>query len=622
MFDLVALDIPPGVYNHGVESDSENRWREAQFCRWTNGSIEPVGGSQKIAHSLWQFNQLGDPIRGVHTWATNSGIDYAAFGTPGNLWIMDDEYQFAEITPDGLVDGNASATLNLAYGGLDYGESAYGTPRVKDETDTEFIQATSWQMDNFGEDLIAYSSADGRVFRWTYSPGGISADVFGPDEILNGSFDSTSNWTAGTGWTIAGGVASYDGVGGGTLSQSLTGLDTGAVYYLEATIESDDADILVDVLGGKIGVGRGRVMFQPAAATQLVEFSYAGSSEFTIDNVKVKSVDRAAPLSGAPANNRGVVVTDERFVMLLGSDGVVDQVSWSDRENAEEWTPDVTNEAGDIRLATAGSIECAVKVRGRTLILTSVDAHTATYQGPPTVYGFERVGNACGVISPAAAVAVGSMAFWMGYDNFFIFDGSTVTSLPCEVHDRVFSDINFIERGKVSAVSNQLHNEVWWFYPTAGTENDRYVYFNYKDQYWGYGAIDRSSGDDSGVFFDPIWSDSTGNIYSHEVGYIHQEGDEPVSAATGPLRVNEGNKVVRCNELVFEESKPGATSLTIEASYYPNDSYFNAGSIDPIGSREDVRFTGRRFRFTFLFRPDEFFRFGKIRMRIREGGYR
>ena len=57
-----------------------------------------------------------------------------------------------------------------------------------------------------------------------------------------------------------------------------------------------------------------------------------------------------------------------------------------------------TNEAGDIELQTSGQIVCGVRMRGRTLILTTADAHIATYAGPPTVYGFERVGTSCGAV--------------------------------------------------------------------------------------------------------------------------------------------------------------------------------------------------------------------------------
>ena len=46
-----------------------------------------------------------------------------------------------------------------------------------------------------------------------------------------------------------------------------------------------------------------------------------------------------------------------------------------------------------------------------------------TYSGAPFVYGFERVGTACGVASRRGAVAIDEGAFWMGKKGFLQFDG-------------------------------------------------------------------------------------------------------------------------------------------------------------------------------------------------------
>ena len=119
-----------------------------------------------------------------------------------------------------------------------------------------------------------------------------------------------------------------------------------------------------------------------------------------------------------------MLVTEERFVFALGAGGNPRKVQWSDREANTVWTPSATNEAGDMELQTTGRIMCGTPMRGRTLILTDNDAHVATYSGPPFVYGFERVGTACGISSRKALVSIDEGAFWMGHRGFFTFDGS------------------------------------------------------------------------------------------------------------------------------------------------------------------------------------------------------
>jgi hypothetical protein len=190
--------------------------------------------------------------------------------------------------------------------------------------------------------------------------------------------------------------------------------------------------------------------------------------EWQLDN----AVD-AQVISNAPVDNLSIIVSEERFLFCLGAGGNPRKVQWSDREDNTTWTPLATNEAGDIELQTSGEITCGVRIRGRMVILTNVDAHVATYSGPPIVYGFERVGTACGTISRMGAVAVDEGAFWIGSKGFFAYNGSSVQELLCEVSDYVFNDMNQSQRSKVVAVHNSQYGEVWWFYPSSVIDRER-----------------------------------------------------------------------------------------------------------------------------------------------------
>jgi hypothetical protein len=231
----------------------------------------------------------------------------------------------------------------------------------------------------------------------------------------------------------------------------------------------------------------------------------------------------AAQIANSPANCSGLMVTEERFLFAFGADGNPRKIAFSDKEDNTVWTPLATNEAGDIEIQTNGTILRGLRTRGQALILTDQDAHTATYQGPPFVYGFERVGTSCGLVAPNAAVSIDMGVVWMGSRSFFIYTGGAVQELPSEVSDYVFSDFNSDQRSKVSAVVNSRWGEVWWFYPSgASTECDRYVVYDYGQNVWATGNIDRTAGVDSGVFRQPMWIGSDGVLYEHEVGYLLQ----------------------------------------------------------------------------------------------------
>ena len=303
----------------------------------------------------------------------------------------------------------------------------------------------------------------------------------------------------------------------------------------------------------------------------------------------------AVAITNAPTDNLGLVVTEERFIFALGAGGNPRKVQWCDREDRTLWTPAATNEAGDIELQTSGQIMQGIRTRGQTLILTDLDAHSATYIGGQFVYGFQRVGSSCGATSRKAAAAVDEGVFWMGQRGFFMYSGGAVADLPCEVADYVFNDINGDQISKVFAVSNQSFNEIWWFYPSATSiENDRYVSFNYAENHWGIGQLTRTSGVDRGVFSSPIWAADNGKTYNHEFGFNYDGAS--TFAESGPISLGNGDNVMRATMLYPDEKTQGGVQGIFKTRFYPNDTETSHGPYI-MDNPTPVRFTGRQVRF-------------------------
>ena len=328
----------------------------------------------------------------------------------------------------------------------------------------------------------------------------------------------------------------------------------------------------------------------------------------------------AAPIANAPVDNVALVVTDERFLFALGAGNNPRKVAWCDRENNTVWTPEATNEAGDIELNSSGVLMCGVSLRGRTLLLTSNDAHVATYAGPPTVYGFERVGSDCGAISRLSLVGAFDGAFWMGSNGFFYYDGSFVKSVKCDVQDYIFGDINTSQISKVSGILNNQFNEIWWFYPSGDSvENNRYVTYNYKYQHWTFGTLDRTSGCDAGVFSKPIWFDSLGNIYTHETGYSHDSNQAFVES--GPISLANGDQVMKVTQMIPDEETEGQVTATFKTRFYPNTVETSHGPY-AMDSPTSLRFTGRQIRMRLTGEELTNWRAGIMRLEVVAGGRR
>lgn len=303
----------------------------------------------------------------------------------------------------------------------------------------------------------------------------------------------------------------------------------------------------------------------------------------------------AAAIANAPTDNNLAHVTAERFLFALGAGGNPRKVQWSDREDNTTWTPAVTNEAGDIELQTTGEIIGAVNVRGQTLILTTRDAHTATYQGPPYVYAMERVGSSCGLAAPKACVSVDAGAFWMGVNGFFTYNGSAVQEINCDVSDYVFNDINRAQISKAFGVQNGTFGEIWWFYPSgASTENDRYCVLNYTEGTWYIGELDRTAGMPRGVFKQPMMAAASDRkIYEHEIGLDY--GALTPFAETGPFRIATGDQVASVVDMIPDEQTQGDVSATFKTRFYPQGTEREYGPYS-MSNPTSVRFTGRQIR--------------------------
>jgi hypothetical protein len=154
-------------------------------------------------------------------------------------------------------------------------------------------------------------------------------------------------------------------------------------------------------------------------------------------------------------------------------------IRFSEDENINAYTPEATNTAGTQRIQDGTKIMGALVAKENILVWTDNALYTMKFVGAPFTFGFEQVGTNCGLIGKNAAIEIDGVAYWMGNNGFFSFDG-TVNTLPCSVEDYVYDDVDTTKGQQVNAGINNLFTEVVWWYPTAGSDfNNRYVVFNY-----------------------------------------------------------------------------------------------------------------------------------------------
>lgn len=316
-----------------------------------------------------------------------------------------------------------------------------------------------------------------------------------------------------------------------------------------------------------------------------------------------------AAMTGAPQAPLSVVVTPERFVMLLGGgdpllgDDVWRTVWWADRETYDSWVPGPGSTAGNFPLASKGVLVCGRRGKRETLLWTTDDLWRAEFIGGELVYGFTQVGNTCGIVGSKAVAQTDSMAYWMGPNGFHAYDGY-VRPIDCEVHDRIFSDINQAHLWKAWAFHNALFNEVTWYYPSAdSTECDRYATYNYVDGTWVTGIMTRTAGVSAPASMqlagqimlagvEDLDADPFVAMYRHESGNARDDG---AWIESGPAEIGDGDNLISLQKIMPDERLAGDVELVIKHSKGPNFPETTSGPF-PLLPETSLRVKNRQMR--------------------------
>lgn len=309
-----------------------------------------------------------------------------------------------------------------------------------------------------------------------------------------------------------------------------------------------------------------------------------------------------AVVTNAPTAVQDVIVTSERIVMTIGGTATPRRVKWSDQENRTLWVAAASNQAGELTLPGSGKLLRIINVLQQYVIISEDDVHVARYIAPPYVFSFELAARNCGPIAPEAVVGTERFAVWWGDNSFWLYDGA-VKPLPCDVMDFLVMDVNTTQSSKITSFTNSVFSEVWWYYQSTTsttTECDSYVVWNYADNTWCTGRIDRTGGVDSGVLASPLHVSSASLLYVHEQqGVFPSEGS--VFLESGELDMDGGNVNMACRYLYPDTETFGDIAVEILGRQFPTDSIYMYGPY-VYANPTPTRAMGRalKFKFTLL----------------------
>jgi hypothetical protein len=197
----------------------------------------------------------------------------------------------------------------------------------------------------------------------------------------------------------------------------------------------------------------------------------------------------------------------------------------------EEWKPEITNSAGFIRVKGGSFIVTGFNTRQETLIFTNTALNSLQFLGTSEVFSVQQISDNINIAGSNVVAEANNVVLWMGHDKFYFYDGR-VNTLPCSIRQYIFTDINIEQSSLFFAGTNREFSEVIWFYCSAASATiDRYVIYNYQEQLWYYGTLNRTAWFDSQVVTSPLAA-SGGYIYEHEVG---NDDGQPTGQAPLPI---------------------------------------------------------------------------------------
>lgn len=337
----------------------------------------------------------------------------------------------------------------------------------------------------------------------------------------------------------------------------------------------------------------------------------------------------ATVVTNAPTGCQAVLVTNERHLVAIGSGGDPRKVSWSDREDRNTWTSKATNTAGDVQIPTGGRALLGVKYQNDVIVFSDTGIDRMSYVGSPFVYGIAAAGANCKAVSRRSVVQTGNFLAWMGENSFFVYDG-VVREIKCDVHDYVYDNLNIQGRQSCWGGHNSNFNEIWWGFPVGDGQYtpNKYVIWNYLENTWSIGSLDRGCWIDQGAFDYPIAGDSSGFIYEHESTTLSNSpnlnSDAPF-CTSGPIELGNGDNYVQCNQIIPDEEAntlPGVT-ISFKGKFTPLGSETDFGSFTfENDGYTDARFTARQVQMTVTGSTNQDFQVGNIRLNVRTRGRR
>jgi hypothetical protein len=617
---FIPLQLPPGIERNNSPYDTPDRWWDMNQVRWLSGNMLPVGG--------WQRKTPANAATPVQSATSVSG-------TGGTLAAGTYYYKITALNSGGETIGSneqsavtvgTTSRVTLTWSKV-HGASSYRVYRGTSSNGQNVYYAPG--------NVLTYQDT-GAVATAGSPP---STNTTRPLDTLARAFHVWRNNTAARAVLI------------GT-DAKLYADDSGA--YVDITPPGLVGPGTVGAGGGGYGTfdygaedyGDARSMPSPIYSPYGY-WSFGQWGEDVIVNAntdgKLYYYDQSAPATApvqitatagsTPIGATAVLVTPERHVMIIGTNGDPRSIGWSSSEDYQDWDfASTTNTAGKLPLRARTPLLKGWSVAEGTLVMSYTDVFLIRYTGEPYIYSGTDPISDTSLFNPMSVATFGGKAAWPSRMGFQLYAGGYVQPLPCPVFEDIMSGHDESMRMDPTYGPFRMHGchnfrfpEIWWFYPSVGnTECNRYIAWNYAENFWFWGELPRTAMAPADAYQYPYMGGADGHIYEHEFGWLANGATRAgqVWAETGALGLGAGDRTMDVHQMLIASGHHDADDLSVQVfgKMTPEGPEYSAGPFVPRSDGyTDARFSFRHPRLRFTNNTDGHFSIGRLMLDVTQG---
>lgn len=156
--------------------------------------------------------------------------------------------------------------------------------------------------------------------------------------------------------------------------------------------------------------------------------------------------------------------------------------------SATDWVPSVANQCVSGQLLSApGPITAGRRLGDIIVAYKNRAIYVGQYVGVPAVWSFTQVPGNIGTPCQEAVVTTGTAHYFIGPDDFYVFDGTRPVPLDSPIRNWFFSQLDAAYAYRICSTYDQNSKRVFWWFPTvsSGGIPNKCVVLNIKTGQWG-----------------------------------------------------------------------------------------------------------------------------------------